>query len=83
MYEDTIYIALPIPNGKYNILQLFLWMNLEKKSSFVQTENFLYMLLPTAVCELVTKPYKTFLRISHLHYCAQHRTTVYCCTQIW
>jgi hypothetical protein len=24
MYEDTIYIALPIPNGKYNILQLFL-----------------------------------------------------------
>jgi hypothetical protein len=29
-YDDTIYIALPITNGKYNILQLFISINLHK-----------------------------------------------------
>jgi hypothetical protein len=47
MYEDTIYIDLPTTNGKYNILQLFIRMNLQKTILILQINISLYMLLHT------------------------------------
>jgi hypothetical protein len=55
MYEDTIYIALPIANGKYNILQLFHRMNLQKIICICTNWHFIvHVATYTAVCQLVT-----------------------------